>query len=113
MPGTQDRKLKYKDMSDKFKSRLSAIFLPKATYSMPAPNMSAPSMQDQPRRTSTGSTGYRVPIILTDHDMRQRRQQMLDSESARGELLKHGIKVRDFQVEADAKRFGGLAQKQT
>lgn len=34
----------------------------------------------------------------------QRRQQTLENEMAREELRKHGIKVRDFQVEVDARK---------
>jgi len=103
-----ERKLKDQDMSDKLKSKLSAIFsLPKSTYS--APNMSASNNHDPPRRSSNVPSGYRVPIVFTDREVRQRRQQTLESDNAREELLKQGIKVRDFQVEADAKKYGGMA----
>lgn len=93
------------DMSDKLKSKLSAIFLPKSTHS--APNMSTSSSsfkpQDQAEGPGSMTTPQRVPVIFNDRDGRQRRQQTLESETARDELLRHGIKIRDFQLEADAR----------
>lgn len=37
--------------------------------------------------------------------------QTRGSENARNELLKHGIVVRDFQVEADARKYAEMAAR--
>ncbi len=54
------------------------------------------------------SYAYQTPIVSYDRDRDERaqREQTAESERARDALLKHGIKVRDFQVEADARRSG-------
>ncbi|KIW97913.1 uncharacterized protein Z519_01497 [Cladophialophora bantiana CBS 173.52] len=60
-----------------------------------------PQMTPLHRRTCAA----RVPIIITDGEAKQRDRQTENSERARDEVLRQGIKVRDFQVEADARRY--------
>ncbi|KAL2409770.1 hypothetical protein ABEF95_015282 [Exophiala dermatitidis] len=92
---------------DKLKSKLSSIFLPKSTFS--AENMSTstststrdPAVGSLLQRSRATSGPYRAPIIFSDRDRLQRKQQTKESEEAHAELLRHGIKVRDFQEEAD------------
>ncbi|EXJ84818.1 hypothetical protein A1O3_05491 [Capronia epimyces CBS 606.96] len=109
------------DMSDKRKSKLSAIFLSKSTYSAPNMPTSSSNPQGQPARlvlpataapaaTTAKATPPRIPVIVNDRDARQRKQLTLESEKARDELLRHGIKVRDFQVEAEARAHNSMAR---
>ncbi|EXJ94448.1 hypothetical protein A1O1_02844 [Capronia coronata CBS 617.96] len=100
-------------MSDKLKSKLSAIFLPRSTYT--APNMSTSGTsppQEKPAQPGTMATPCRTPVILDDRNGRLRKQQTRESEDARDELLGHGIKVRDFQEEADAKTQDTMVRDQ-
>lgn len=60
-------------------------------------------------RRAPASGPFLGSIVINDREARQRRQQTLESEAARDELLKQGIKVRDFQAEADARRYGTTA----
>jgi cysteinyl-tRNA synthetase len=108
---------------------------PTVMTAKPEADMSAKNEQDQPGQdtnsasvdagtntgittgfTSTGTntdTGtdneasdHHIAVVFSDRDERARKQQTLESERARDELLAHGIKVRDFQAEADAKKYG-------
>lgn len=101
-------------MTETLKSRLSAIFLPKLTHTfagtsprMAEPNQHQSQRHSQHRRASTHSACHRFPITLTARHEPQQRRQTLESENAHDELVKHGIKVRDFQVEADRKKYSG------
>jgi len=122
-------------MSDKLKAKFASLLFPKSTVmtEKSEADMSAKNEQDQPGQdtnsasvdagTSTGtatgittgftSTGtdneasdHHIAVVFSDRDERARKQQTLESERARDELLAHGIKVRDFQAEADAKKYG-------
>ncbi|KIY01660.1 uncharacterized protein Z520_01797 [Fonsecaea multimorphosa CBS 102226] len=66
-----------------------------------AKSASRPQMTPLHRRTCAA----RVPIIITDGEAKQRHEQTEHSERAREEVLRHGVKVRDFQAEADARRY--------
>jgi hypothetical protein len=111
-----DLRLKLQDMTDKLKSKISSRFLPRSTYTAPAAtgsNMSGsnsfnPQASGSQPRGSNGapSTPRGPPIIFNERS--KRNSQTLESENARNELLKHGITVRDFQVEADARKYGEM-----
>lgn len=114
MPGLR---LKLQAMTDKLKSKIPSRFLPKSTYTAPAAtgsNMSGSNSfnpqasSSQPRGSNCApSTPRGQPIIFNERS--KRNSQTLESEDARNELLKNGITVRDFQVEADARKFGEMA----
>ncbi|KEF54220.1 uncharacterized protein A1O9_10016 [Exophiala aquamarina CBS 119918] len=108
-------------MTDKLKSKIASRFLPKSTYTAPAAtaanlsgttNMKTRPSSSMPTPTPRDSNGALStlrgqPIIM--HEGSRRNAQTLESEKARDELLKHGITVRDFQVEADARKYGDIA----
>lgn len=109
-------------MTDKLKSKISSRFLPKSTYSAPpvgtGANMSGSGSSgshrynpqasgSQPRGSSgTARNTHGPPIIFNEGN--KANAQTRASEAARNELLKHGIVVRDFQVEADARKYGEM-----
>jgi len=110
-----DLRLKLQDMTDKLKSKISSRFLPKSTYSAPAATgvtkgsgSNSQASTSTPRGSNSGPSTLRgQPIII--HNSSRRNDQTLENENARDELLKHGITVRDFQVEADARKYGETA----
>ncbi|KAK5046049.1 hypothetical protein LTR84_008506 [Exophiala bonariae] len=117
-------RLKLQDMTDKLKSKISSRFLPKSTYSAPSvgtgANMSdssSASHRSNPRASSSqprGSSGtpryaHGPPMIFREGSKANAVTRA--SEAARDELLKHGIEVRDFQVEADARKYAEMAAR--
>lgn len=115
-----DLRLKLQDMTDKLKSKLSSRFLPKSTYSAPVgtgSSMSGSSNRYNPQASSSqprGSSGstrppHGPPMIFNEGS--KANAQTRGSENARNELLKHGIVVRDFQVEADARKYAEMAAR--
>ncbi|OAL40346.1 hypothetical protein AYO20_00082 [Fonsecaea nubica] len=99
-------------MSEVHKPRLVArVFPPPIKVTYPKVDMAsvttgpvANRSQMTPFHRRTGAA--RVPIILSAGEAKQRHEQTELSERARDEVLKHGVKVRDFQAEADARRYG-------
>ncbi|KAJ9613199.1 hypothetical protein H2200_003140 [Cladophialophora chaetospira] len=81
-------------------------------FSSPAAKADPTTIQ-QPVAAAAAAPSHRrsitchAPIIFYDREEKSRREQTAESEEAREEILKHGIKVRDFQVEMDEKRLGG------
>ncbi|ETI21072.1 hypothetical protein G647_07416 [Cladophialophora carrionii CBS 160.54] len=79
-------------------SNLNVTTASSAVIQQPAPAAQAPTHQR--------SHACHAPIIFHNREEKSRREQTEESEKARDDLMKQGIKVRDFQVEVDEQRFG-------
>ncbi|KAK6381264.1 uncharacterized protein PV06_07319 [Exophiala oligosperma] len=95
-------------MNSKLKSKILA-----ALFAMPEVATPGDRTSGQTLRSSTTLCSDEAPAIRGSRHEQQRRQQTLENEQAREELRKHGIKVRDFQVEVDARKRHSAATPTT